>query len=223
MKQEVITFDAIQDGAGQRPRGMEDSVLPEINVTATALLPTRFGRFDMTSFRSTAVGEPHIALSIGLVDKENKTPLVRMHSECLTGDVFGSIKCECGDQLELAMQEIASHGCGVLIYLRQEGRGIGIENKIKAYALQDQGYDTIQSNELLGLPVDGRTYGDAAAILHYLDVTAIELLTNNPKKLQALQDSGIEVLTRRKIQVETCDECASYMAVKRDKMGHMLD
>lgn len=201
---------------------VDNGEIPEIQVTAKATLPTQHGRFGMISFRSSDQGEPHIALTIGL-DQQDKKPLVRVHSECITGDVFGSLKCECGEQLQMALQEISRHGSGVLIYLRQEGRGIGIENKIKAYALQEEGYDTIDSNLKLGLPIDGRTYGDAAAILDYLNISSIELLTNNPLKISALEGYGIEIGKRRKIVIETGEESKSYMDTKQNKMGHMLD
>lgn len=215
----LSSVNAVSEVSNETVEGGE---LPEIEVTAKAHLPTRYGRFGMISFRSSEEGEPHIAFTIGL-DQTEKTPLVRVHSECLTGDIFGSLKCECGEQLQLALQEISRNGCGVLIYMRQEGRGIGIENKIKAYALQEQGYDTIESNLMLGLPVDGRTYGEAAAILKHLDVSSIELLTNNPLKISSLERYGIEVSKRRKILIESCQESQLYMDVKKTKMGHMLD
>ena len=206
----------------EQQEAVSSTEIPEIEVTAEAGLPTRYGHFRMISFRSSSEGEPHLALTIGL-DQTDKLPLVRVHSECITGDVFGSLKCECGDQLQLALQEIGNHGSGVLIYLRQEGRGIGIENKLKAYALQDQGFDTIDSNLMLGLPIDGRTYGDAAAILKHLEIPAIELLTNNPLKISALETFGIQIENRRKIIIEPCLECQGYMDTKQQKMGHMLD
>jgi len=215
MKQEVIDIVETDQMSLQKPQA-------SIQITAEAQLPTVYGRFTMISFRSSASGEPHIALTMGL-DQGGLIPLVRLHSECLTGDVFGSIKCECGDQLQLAMREISQHGCGVLVYLRQEGRGIGIENKLKAYALQDEGYDTIESNEMLGLPVDARTYTDAAAILQHLGIDTVELLTNNPLKVDALSKAGINISARRSIVIAASDESQSYLAVKRDKMGHWLD
>lgn len=200
---------------------IESKELPDIEVTAEANLPTRYGRFLMTTFRTSDEGEPHVILTMGL--EKDQIPVVRIHSECLTGDVFSSIKCECGDQLALALQEISRKGCGALIYLRQEGRGIGIENKLRAYALQEQGLDTVESNLELGLPIDAREYGPAAAILKFFSVERCDLMTNNPDKLNAMALYGIEVVKRRPIVIESCQECRSYIETKQTKLGHLFD
>ena len=202
-----------------------DQLPGSITVTASALLPTQYGQFRMTSFRSKESGEPHLAFTLGFEDAtgaNDKAPLVRLHSECITGDVFKSIKCECGDQLDLAMKKISQHGRGVLIYLRQEGRGIGIENKIRAYALQEKSLDTIDSNLTLGLPVDARTYEDAAAYLLLLGIPQCELLTNNPDKIQSLKQHGIQVIKRRPLEIAACQDSQNYLDTKRLKMGHLL-
>ena len=166
--------------------------------------------------------EHHVALVMGDVTTEEPV-LVRVHSECLTGDVFGSKRCDCGQQLDAAMKQIAEAGRGVLVYLRQEGRGIGLVNKIHAYALQDQGYDTVDANLMLGFPSDLREYYMADEMLQDLGVKEIRLLTNNPLKIEGLKKHGLKVIERIPIQLEIFGETQRYMETKKQKMGHFLD
>lgn len=194
-------------------------------VTATAKLPTRYGDFHLQSFSAEPAGareqSPTLCLTMGL--ESGKAPMVRIHSECITGEVFGSLRCECSQQLEDAMERISSHGCGVVIYLRQEGRGIGIENKIKAYALQDQGLDTVEANVALGLPIDARDFKAAAVVLRVLGIDCCHLLTNNPHKTAALVSAGIRVEKELSIQIESQHStCRQYLQTKKDKLGHRL-
>lgn len=165
----------------------------------------------------------HVALCFGDVNKEMKPVLCRIHSECLTGDVFGSLRCDCGPQLDLALEKIAENGSGVLIYLQQEGRGIGLANKIKAYELQEQGRDTFEANEELGFLADARDYRVAAQILMLLNVLNVNLLTNNPQKLKSLQESGIKVSERVPLQVPANPQNENYLRVKASKMGHLMN
>ncbi len=184
---------------------------------ATATVPTAWGEFAAHAYRR-ADGIEHLVLVHGLLDG---TPLVRVHSECLTGDVFSSARCDCGAQRDLALQMIAAEGSGALIYLRgQEGRGIGLGEKIRAYALQEAGYDTVDANLALGHPADARDYADAAEILHHLGATSIRLLTNNPAKTDALTAHGIDVIGREPIIIEPTFANAAYLRTKRERMGH---
>ena len=171
-------------------------------------------------------------LTIGLpIDKKNKQdnaadqpiPLVRIHSECLTGDAFGSLKCDCGPQLNTAMQAIQDNGCGAILYLRQEGRGIGLTNKIRAYALQDQGHDTLDANLMLGLPADARIYDMCQPMLAHVGVDEVHLITNNPDKVAYLSENGVKVAKRIPLVVGINDANADYLATKRDRMGHLFD
>ncbi len=187
---------------------------------SSARLPTRYGEFRVLVYRSQLDNSTHVALVKG--DWDTQTPvLTRIHSECLTGDVLQSLRCDCGDQLDAAMARIAEEG-GVLVYVRQEGRGIGLLNKIKAYALQDQGKDTVEANELLGFPPDAREYSVAAQILADLNIRRIRLLTNNPVKRSALQRYGVEVFRRVPIEVPPRPENIHYLKTKRAKLGHLL-
>lgn len=187
---------------------------------ATASLPTRHGEFTMHVYRDED-GKEHAALVVG--EPETGEPvLVRVHSECMTGDVFGSCRCDCGEQLEYSLKFLQEHGSGVLLYLRQEGRGIGLANKIAAYRLQEKGLDTVEANLALELPKDARDYRAAAEMLGDLDVERILLMTNNPAKIEGLRENGIEVARRLPVGVLPNPSNAGYLAVKREKMGHLL-
>lgn len=194
-------------------------------VAASAKLPTRYGDFHLHSFsalpEATREQSPTLCLTLGL--ECDKIPLVRIHSECITGEVFGSLRCECSQQLDDAMERISRYGSGAIIYLRQEGRGIGIENKIKAYALQDRGLDTVEANVALGLPVDARDFNPAALALKILDIDRCHLLTNNPHKTAALVSAGIHVEQELSIQIESQHPtCTQYLQTKKEKLGHRL-
>jgi GTP cyclohydrolase II len=194
---------------------------------AEAPIPTRHGTFDLHVFRyhdpsaHPGLSDEHLALVHGDIRGRVQVP-VRVHSECLTSEVFGSLKCDCREQLEAAQAEIARRGFGIVLYLRQEGRGIGLTNKIRAYALQAQGADTIEANRLLHLPVDARQYDVAAAMLRSFDVQSIELMTNNPLKTNALNELGIVVHKRIPLFIEANEFSASYLEVKRERLQHQL-
>lgn len=187
---------------------------------AEANLPTEYGDFRMVGFVNKLNGEHHVALVHGTIDVDDEV-LVRVHSECLTGDAFHSLKCDCGEQLAAALRNIAKEGKGILLYLRQEGRGIGLINKIKAYNLQDQGMDTEEANIALGFPSDLRDYGIGAQILSELNVRKIRLMTNNPKKIIGLKGHGIEIIERVPLIIDTNIHNQKYFDTKKEKMGHI--
>ena len=192
-----------------------------IERVAEARLPTRYGPFQAIAYKSHVDTGEHIALTIGEWT-EDEPVLVRIHSECLTGDVFGSMRCDCGEQIDLALQQISQEGNGIFLYMRQEGRGIGLHNKIKAYSLQDQGLDTVEANETLGFEPDLRHYGVGAQILRDLGVRKLNLLTNNPKKVVGLSGFDLEIVDRIPVEAEVTDENRTYMKTKKARMGHIL-
>ena len=195
---------------------------PTLTKEAEAKLPTDWGDFVMTAFKSEVSDyDPDLVMSHPQLDTSGIVTL-RIHSECITGDLFHSQRCDCGSQLDTAMRIIAEQK-GLLIYLRQEGRGIGIINKLKAYNKQDEGLDTIQANEALGLVVDGRTYEKVIDILEYMGITRINLLTNNPSKIAAFEDSSVTLVNRIPLEIKPTDNSAAYLKTKKDSMGHLLD
>ena len=193
-----------------------------LEIESDSFLPTEFGNFRIRVFVGPD-GKEHTTLYTGDLSHSESTPLVRIHSECLTGDAFGSLKCDCGPQLESAMRRIQDEGCGAIVYLRQEGRNIGLYSKIQAYALQDQGHDTLDANLLLGLPADGRTYDIAAEMLKDLEVGKIRLMTNNPLKINGLIENGIDVEQRLEHVAGISNFNSQYLATKEARMGHLLD
>jgi len=187
----------------------------------TAKLPTEYGFFDITAFTQIDTGEQHLALAKGSWE-ENEPILVRVHSSCVTGDIFGSARCDCGDQLHQAMKLIEKEGKGLIVYMNQEGRGIGLVNKLKAYQLQEQGMDTVDANLHLGFKSDQRDYGVGAQIIREMGVTKMKLLSNNPRKRAGLIGYGLEVVQNVPIEIKSNPFNAAYLKTKRDKMGHDL-
>ena len=189
---------------------------------AVAALPTEWGEFEIAGYRSLTSDEEFVALYKGEMRRDIPT-LVRIHSQCLTGDVFGSTKCDCGQQLHQTMQMIEREGRGAVVYQLQEGRGIGILNKIRAYALQDKGADTVEANERLGLAVDLRDYKQCAEILFELGLCQVRVISNNPLKLRALEESGLRIVERVSIQAEESENAGHYLRTKKEKLGHLIE
>ena len=203
---------------------MSNSAAPRLAKVAEADFPTQFGRFRIYGFEGGAGDrtEEAIALAMGRL-LDDSPPLVRIHSQCLTGDVFHSLRCDCRAQLEIALKSIAREGRGLLIYERQEGRGIGLLNKLRAYELQDHGADTVEANERLGFEPDLRSYELPAAILRYFGLRSVRLLSNNPEKVRAVENAGIEVAERVPCLAAVLDTREAYLRTKKEKMGHLLD
>ncbi len=191
-----------------------------VEYVASATLPTKWGEFTIHGFAESATGKEHVALTVGDL-QDGEAPLCRIHSECLTGDCLFSLRCDCGTQLQLAMEKIAKEGRGLILYLRQEGRGIGLLNKIKAYALQDSGADTVEANVQLGFEPDSRQYDICKPILAHFHVQKLRLMTNNPRKVDALQAMGIEVTEIVPMHTQANPHNESYLAAKFDKLGHL--
>ena len=189
---------------------------------AVANLPTEWGDFQIAAYRSLTTKEEFVVLFKGEMQRDVPT-LVRIHSQCLTGDVFGSTKCDCGRQLHQTMQMIQQEGRGAIVYQQQEGRGIGIVNKIRAYALQDLGADTVEANEKLGLAVDLRDYRQCAEILFDLGLCQVKVISNNPLKLRALEEAGLKIVERVSIEVDTPEDAEHYLRTKKEKLGHLLE
>lgn len=205
----------------QQEHGHRATVGFTVKKEAEAKLPTEFGPFRIVGFRSTTSDEEFVALVKGNIHPKQPT-LVRIHSQCLTGDVFHSLKCDCGPQLQCAMEMVQAEGAGIIIYQQQEGRGIGIINKIRAYALQDEGADTIEANLQLGLDVDARKYDQCAEIIKLLGAGKVRVMSNNPEKVKALREAGLEVVERVPLEVKTSAPAVKYLMTKKEKMGHLL-
>lgn len=197
----------------------------EIRLAAEADFPCRFGHFRIFGFEAqdNGKGEEVVVLRLGDLSAAGPAPLVRIHSQCLTGDVFGSLRCDCRSQLEMALEGIAREGRGLLVYEAQEGRGIGLTNKLKAYQLQDAGADTVEANQQLGFDADLRTYQVAAAVLRHFGLDRVRLLSNNPDKIRALEDAGIRVVERVPCQAPPTARTKAYLKTKKKKLGHLLE
>jgi len=200
----------------------DDVETGSIERVAVANLPTEWGDFRIAAYRSLTTNEEFVVLFKGEMRRDVPT-LVRIHSQCLTGDVFGSTKCDCGRQLHQTMQMINQEGRGAIVYQQQEGRGIGIVNKIRAYALQDQGADTVEANVRLGLEVDLREYRQCAEILYDLGLCNVKVISNNPLKLRAIEEAGLKIVERVSIEVDATEDAAGYLRTKKEKLGHLLE
>jgi 3,4-dihydroxy 2-butanone 4-phosphate synthase/GTP cyclohydrolase II len=201
---------------------MVDEKELSVEMVAVAKLPTQTGDFKIAGYRSLISDEEFVVLFKGKMERGVPT-LARIHSQCLTGDVFGSIKCDCGPQLRKAMEMIEAEGRGAIVYQQQEGRGIGIVNKIRAYSLQDEGADTVEANEKLGFAADAREYQQCAEILFDLGLCEVRVISNNPDKLKALKDAGLRIVERVPLEVDAQKPAAHYLRTKKEKMGHLLD
>ncbi len=203
----------------------QPTIAARVELIADAALPTSYGDFRIVGFRGELGGLTHeiIALKLGDLTAPGPAPLVRIHSQCITGEVFGSLRCDCGPQLNMAMRMIAEDGRGVLLYDPQEGRGIGLLNKLRAYELQDRGADTVEANEQLGFAADHRDYALAVAVLEALGLRKVRFLSNNPAKVQALESGGIEVEARLPCEPSAGDHATFYLRTKKEKLGHLLE
>jgi 3,4-dihydroxy 2-butanone 4-phosphate synthase/GTP cyclohydrolase II len=214
-------FDAIQSSAKASGRDLTRPAFRTVERVAEAKLPTEFGEFRMIGYRSLTSDEEFVVLAMGDLNGDDPA-LARIHSQCLTGDAFGSTKCDCGQQLRSTMKLIAAEGRGALIYQQQEGRGIGIINKIRAYELQDKGLDTIEANERLGFAVDLRKYEQCAEILLDLGIRRVRLISNNPDKIRALSAFGLEIVERVSLEIKFYKTLRRYLSTKRKQMGHLI-
>jgi GTP cyclohydrolase II len=195
-----------------------------VKFVAASRLPTQWGDFDLLGFYDENSGKEHVAMVKGLDQlSDEKAPLLRLHSECLTGDALFSLRCDCGSQLEAALAKVAEEGVGVVLYLRQEGRGIGLLNKIKAYELQDKGADTVEANEQLGFHADQRDYSICKAMFEHLNIKSVRLMTNNPKKVEAIESLGVEVLERIPLRTGQNPHNERYLETKKGKLGHLME
>jgi GTP cyclohydrolase II len=197
----------------------------KVEQVAEADFPSRYGQFRVCGFRGISGDREQeiVVLKVGDFDGNGDVPMLRIHSQCLTGEVFASLRCDCGPQLEMALRMIADSGCGLLIYDPQEGRGIGLLNKLMAYQLQDEGADTVEANQQLGFDADERDYGFAVAILHHFELTEVRFLSNNPEKVAALERGGIRVVERIPCEPESGARASAYLRTKKEKLGHMIE
>ncbi len=214
----LVSIEQLKNYIQKNPMARMES---KLYLQETIPLPTKFGSFQLSMFEDPIQNDHHIVIHMGELKSEDPV-LVRIHSECLTGDVFGSLRCDCGEQLELSMKEIAKRGVGAIVYLRQEGRGIGLPNKIRAYALQDKGLNTFEANKALGLPEDSREYKSAVNVLKILGVKKVELITNNPQKIAALEAAKFEVVNRHVIKSTSNKFNSSYLSAKKNITNHQI-